>query len=109
MQGDARETEQNVNQEGTATSNDPTPVHIYSTGLPGRPTIRHLIEQEFERRVTDKVFETTLRREAEVLLKWVETTHPQAPTPTAKSIENLIRSQYREAKSRNEQTNEEKP
>ena len=105
----AEEAGQRANQEGTATSNDPSPVNIYSTGSPGRPTIKHLIRHELDRRVTDKVFETALGKEAEALHLWAKPEHSQAPTPTTGTIENLIRNRHREVKSSDKQTKNEKP
>ena len=92
------EARQSANQEATATSNEPFGVNKYSTELPGRPSIRHLIFQEFERRVSDKLFEKILGKEAVALHEWAKTEHSQAPTPTAGTIENLIRDRHRKAK-----------
>ena len=98
-QDDAQEAGQSANQEGTATSNDPSPVDIYSTGLPGQPTIKHLILSEFERRVTDKEFKSLLSQEAKELQAWAKSEHPKAPNTTNRTIENHIRSRHSEAKS----------
>ncbi len=63
----------------------------YRSGLPGRPTIRHLIEAELRRRFKAGECETTLKAEAEALREWAISTHPDAPAPTATTIENQIR------------------
>ena len=59
----------------------------FRTGFPGRPPhMKHLIEQEFQRRrETGEVCEP-LAEEARVLLDWAAKKHPDAPQPTAKTI-----------------------
>ena len=70
----------------------------YRTGLPGRPTIKHKILEEFQKRVKMNTFHLTLASEAEELRKWAEKEHPDAPRPTLGTIENLIRDEHRRAK-----------
>jgi hypothetical protein len=77
-------------QSGPAT--DP-----YRTGLQGRPTIKHLIEHEFERRAAAGETLPTLFAEARALRDWVIKEHPKAPLPTAKTITNNLRAAYRRA------------
>ena len=77
--------------------------------LMGRPSIRHLILEEFKRRVTDKKFEPKLGKEATALHEWAKSAHPAAPATTAGTIENLIRSRHREAQSSDELTKKQKP
>jgi hypothetical protein len=67
----------------------------YKTGLPGRPTIRHLIEEEFRRRITDGTALRVLPMEARELHAWAIEQHPDAPVPTVKTIVNQIRELHR--------------
>jgi hypothetical protein len=66
----------------------------YRTGLPGRPTIGHLIEAKLRRRIAAGEFNPTIKAEAEALREWAISTHPNAPAPTPKAIQNLIRDLY---------------
>ncbi len=68
----------------------------YKTALPGKPSIRHLILAEFRRRVAEKDNETSLSKEAQALCNWARTKHPEAPTTTARTVENHIRSEFRQ-------------
>jgi hypothetical protein len=67
----------------------------YKTGLPGRPSIAHLIEREFERRVEAGIALRVLAREAGELRAWAIEQHPDAPPPTEKTIANQIRELHR--------------
>ena len=69
----------------------------YRTGLPGRPTIKHLIEQEFRRRADNGELCPTLKAEAQALCDWAARNHPEAPIPKSKTVMNDIRDAYREA------------
>lgn len=62
----------------------------YRTGLPGRPTIRHLILDELRRRNAAGECEPTVKAEAQVLQEWASSAHPNAPPPATGTIENLI-------------------
>jgi len=66
----------------------------YRTGAPGRPTIMHLIRVELERRISAGEVLATLAAQAEALRGWAATTHPTAPTPTSRTIQNGIRELY---------------
>ena len=67
----------------------------YTTGFPGRPPkLKHLIEQEFQRRVEAGEVCSSLPAEARALLDWAKTKHPKAPPPTEKTIKNNIRALY---------------
>lgn len=67
-----------------------------STGFQGRPAkSRHLIEAEFARRVQAGEIEESLIRQSRALLAWFERNHPDKPRPTAKTIENNLREEYR--------------
>lgn len=67
---------------------------VKRSGAPGRPSIMHLVDQEFERRQRDGTTRGTLRQEAEDLLQWLKSLHPDKQPPTVKTIENNIRKQY---------------
>ena len=65
------------------------------TGYPGRPPkSKHLVEREFHRRVKVGECSPTIAEQARVLHEWVKETHPEAPPPTPKTIENNIRPLY---------------
>ena len=81
-----------------STATDTPKLDPYRTGLPGRPTIKHKILEEFRKRVEMKTFDLKLTSEAEELRKWAEKEHPDAPRPTLGTIENLIRDEHRRAK-----------
>jgi hypothetical protein len=66
----------------------------YRTGAPGRPTSRQLIEGEFDRRVAAGDVLSTLAAEAKHLESWLQLEHPDAPSMTARTIENTIRDKY---------------
>jgi hypothetical protein len=68
---------------------------ISHTGGPGRPTIMHLILQEFERRSGSGDVLPTLSEECEALRMWAAASHSDAPTPTVGTIKNRIRAAYR--------------
>ena len=74
-------------------------VDQYHTGAPGRPTIKHLIIEEFKQRVEDNSWERGLNQEAKALYKWAEKEHPKAPKTTVRTIENIIRTEHQRAKS----------
>ena len=76
----------------------------YATGFPGRPPkLKHFIEQEFWRRVEAGELCSTLAAEARALRNWAAKTHPTAPIPTEKTIQNNFRSPYHQHASRGAQ------
>lgn len=71
------------------------PIELQS-GLPGRPAkSKHLIENELQRRAEAEELADTLAAEAEALLSWLRTTHPDHAPPTVRTIQNNIRDEYR--------------
>jgi hypothetical protein len=66
----------------------------YRTGLPGRPSIRHLIVAELRRRIAAGECEPTISGEAQALRLWTISNHSEVSAPIDKSIENLIRPLY---------------
>jgi hypothetical protein len=66
------------------------------SGFQGRPgNSKHLIEDEFRRRMTTAQASHSLADEAAALLAWLEKTHPRSARPTLKTIENNIRIDHR--------------
>jgi hypothetical protein len=75
------------------------------TGMPGRPSkSKHLIDDEFERRVKDRKVLLSLPDEAKALLEWLKNAHPQAARPTVTTIKNNIRDRYRGYQGNRQQT-----
>jgi hypothetical protein len=68
------------------------------SGAPGRPTSMHLVLEEFEKRCNAGVLEARIGVEAATLAAWLYATHPGAPSLTAKTIANNIRSKFRAPK-----------
>ncbi len=60
-----------------------------TTGLPGRPTTRHVYEPEFERRIAAEEIEKSLAGEAHYLRGWVKTNHPEYPVPVERRAAGL--------------------
>ena len=75
-----------------------TQADSYRTGAPGRPTIAHLISDEFNRRLEAGEILSSIAKEAGALRDWARAQHPNAPTPEARTIENQIRSAYNQLK-----------
>ena len=68
----------------------------FRTGLPGRPSAKDLIQREFERRASVKECQGKVKHEAEALLNWYNETYPHGISVTSKTIENNIRSRFRQ-------------
>lgn len=64
------------------------------TGAPGRPSSMHLIEAEFDRRISINQFEKTLAEEARHLRNWFSNNYADCPLPTEKTICNRLRTKY---------------
>jgi len=75
--------------------NESVGVNPYKTGLPGRPTIKHLINPELDRRASAGETRLTLEEEAKALQEWIASEHPDAPIPALQTIKNHIRAKYR--------------
>jgi hypothetical protein len=71
---------------------------VVSTGLPGRPTSKHLLEPEMRRRATTRELLPKLGDECKYLAQWLLTAYPKAPHTTAKTIENSLRDLHRKLK-----------
>jgi hypothetical protein len=75
---------------------------VYSTGAPGRPSSKSLIETELQNRIESRRMELVLKDEAEALAAWLRESHPSAPPMTVRTIENAIRKMHRNAKPQKE-------
>jgi len=78
----------------------PEPALIVSTGAPGRPSAMHFIRAEHQRRLDKGEAHESLADEARYLAHWLAQHHPEAPRPTAKTIENAIREAHRQRATR---------
>jgi hypothetical protein len=67
----------------------------YRTGAAGRPSSSFLIESELARRISVGLRFSSVSEEADSLLNWLKTTHPDAPPITKKTILNSFRGQIR--------------
>jgi hypothetical protein len=70
------------------------------SGLPGRPTSKHLYLEMLAARIETGEIESSLEREAKFLKDWMEKTHPREPSSGPSAIKNAIRTRYNEAKRR---------
>jgi hypothetical protein len=66
------------------------------SGLPGRPTSRHLYLKKLSARFEAGELASSLRGEATFLKGWLEEAHPDAPSNGVSAIENLIREKYKQ-------------
>ena len=88
-----------TSNRATKPMHEPDP---FRTGGQGRPTMKHLIRQEFERRVDNKeVIAPKLAQEARELRCWASNKYKDGPIPTQHTIENQIRDLYRKATTAN--------
>ena len=74
---------------------DASTLSVYKSGAPGRPSSKHLIKMEFEARCQRDETAKSVTLEAIALSRWLAETHPSAPQLTPKTIENQIRSAFR--------------
>jgi hypothetical protein len=75
-----------------------SPVEISVSGVPGRPTSKHLILVELERRAAAGALLESCAKEADYLSSWLGANHPSAPQLKPTSAENAIRDDYRRLK-----------
>jgi hypothetical protein len=67
------------------------------SGFPGRPSKgKHLIDDEFDRRVAAREALPSLAEEAKVLFDWFKQEHPTLARPTIKTIKENIRLRHRQ-------------
>ena len=67
------------------------------TGTPGRPSHIDLVVAEFRRRIEAGDLASSLAEQSRLLEDWFHQTHPGKQAPTAKTIENRLRTDYRQA------------
>jgi hypothetical protein len=67
------------------------------SGYPGRPSKgKHLIDDEFDRRIAAGEALPSLADEAKALLDWFKRQHPKVARPTTKTIQENIRVRHRQ-------------
>lgn len=69
----------------------PRNVMTYRTGSAGRPTSKHLVEAEFDRRVRQGDLPSSLSQLAAEMVLWLTKTHPSAASMKAGTIANALR------------------
>jgi hypothetical protein len=67
----------------------------HRTGFAGRPSGRHLVAAEMERRAKSGELKSSLRAEANELAKWYAATHPKTPSIQAGTIRNSLADLHR--------------
>jgi len=70
------------------------------SGLVGRPSSKDLYLKKLKQRALAGELASSLKEEADFLLGWLKTAHPEHPASGASAIRNLIREDYRHAKSK---------
>jgi hypothetical protein len=70
----------------------------YRSGLPGKPTSKHLYLQKLSERIKAGQLAPTLKDEATFLKGWLKQTHPSAPPGGMSAIKNAIRDAYNQGK-----------
>jgi hypothetical protein len=68
------------------------------SGLPGKPTSKHLYLQKLAARIETGEVASSLEREATFLKDWLKKTHPEAPSSGLSAIKNNIRKSYNQAR-----------
>ena len=67
---------------------------VPKSGAPGRPSSMHIVLDEFERRHACNQCEASREAEAKALAEWLKKTHPNAPQPTPKTIQNRLPAEF---------------
>jgi len=98
-QAGAPGTVANTELAGTLVTNETA---IYRTGLPGKPTSWHLIETECRRRYESGERHPQTTVWARVLRDWFRSKHPDAPSPTEKTLKNKLARLLRELRANEE-------
>jgi integrase len=73
-------------------------IEAVRTGTAGRPTSKHLALTEMTARYSRGELGPTLAAEARELVEWLKKESKRLPVPTAHSLENSIRKEYRKLK-----------
>jgi hypothetical protein len=71
---------------------------VVRSGLPGKPTSKHLYLEKLTARIKVGEVAPSLQGEATFLRDWLEKTYPDAPSSGLSAIKNNIRASYNEAK-----------
>lgn len=70
------------------------PAPVLRTGAAGRPSSMHLVHPEHRRRIEAGEAHASLAAEARHLHGWLKQTHPEAPLPGVKALQNAIRENH---------------
>jgi hypothetical protein len=70
--------------------------HSEGPSFPGRPSLNRAIVQELRERAQAGQLKATVAAQSEDLKLWVDQKHPGVQTPTARTIENIIRQEFRQ-------------
>jgi hypothetical protein len=76
----------------------PTSSTVKGSGFVGRPSSKHLVEEELRRRAQEDRLCTSLAEQSRELSMWLKRTHPNEHQTTPKAIENSVRHLFRELK-----------
>jgi hypothetical protein len=77
--------------------NGPVP-KISRTGVAGRPTSKHLVKCEMERRAKEGRLASSLAGEVRELRDWLQRQYPTVPQLTQSALQNALRCDYRRLK-----------
>jgi hypothetical protein len=81
--------------EMRSADSNPTPIYATDrTGSPGRPSSKHLVENEFKRRCRAGETEETITEQAKQLSAWLHQTYPGLAQMTQGTTENAIRQEF---------------
>lgn len=80
--------------DAIAAQQDSKPELVLRTGTAGRPSSMHLVHPEHRRRIAAGEAHASLAAEARYLQGWLKQTHPEAPLPGVKALENAIRDDH---------------
>lgn len=87
---------------------NPERINLYPTGVPGRPTLMHLIKKEFLHRKDEGLVKDTMKGEGDDLSDWVSSTYPDATPIKSKSIQESLRDIMRPAVQKAQQQKKDK-
>jgi hypothetical protein len=71
-------------------------VNPFRSGAPGKPSAIRLVEAEHKRRLDRGEALAKVSKEATYLKAWLDSSYPDAPRTTAKTVENRIRAAHRQ-------------
>jgi hypothetical protein len=70
----------------------------HRTGFAGRPSAKHLVAAEMERRAKSGELKSSMRKEAKELADWYAATHPEGPSTSDGAIRNSLAHLHRRLK-----------